>query len=317
VIDGDGVDVLLIAFARPDLLERAVEPLREARIRRVFLALDGPRADHPEDEELIDACEQVVRDVLGPTAPIEVLRRTQNIGMKRACVGAIDWFFTQTDAGVIIEDDCVIDPTFVPFAAELLDRYRSDKRVMGICGTDFVGAPRPPLGASYGFVRNFGVWGWATWARAWRHNDPDLSGVSTEQIQRVLRRQPGSGVPFRWFWARLLEACRAGRNPSWSFPWVFSVWQEGGVFVHPNRNLVSNIGHDERATQTGNPGSRLSALPTRPMVFPLMHPTALVLNAAHDRWSDQHIKGIGWSLIAKSTALKAAQWLRRLRWAPR
>ncbi len=149
------MDILLIAFTRPDLLERAVESLCEVRLRRGFLALDGPRPDHPEDRKLIDACEQVVQDVLGHTAPIEILRWTQNLGMKRACVGAIDWFFTQTDEGVILEVDCVIDPTFLPFAGKLFDRYRSDKRVMGICGEEFVGAPPPPLGASSGFVRNY------------------------------------------------------------------------------------------------------------------------------------------------------------------
>jgi hypothetical protein len=309
MMDGDGVDVLLIAFTRPDLLERAVGPLREARLRRVFLALDGPRTDHPEDRGLIDACERVVRDGLGDTAPIEILRRTKNLGMKRACVGAIDWFFTQTDEGVIIEDDCVIDPTFLPLAAELLDRYRSDERVMGICGADFVGAPRPPLGASYGFVRNFGVWGWATWKRAWQHNDPDLQGVSDLQILQVLRHQPATSVPFQQFWARLIKRCRDGRDPNWDFPWTFSAWRAGGVFIRPDGNLVTNVGYDDRASQTGTPDPRLSAVPTRPMVFPLRHPPEVVHDVAHDRWSDRHIKGIRWSLLAKWAVLRFAPWL--------
>jgi hypothetical protein len=309
MIDDDGVDVLLIAFTRPDLLERAVEPLREARLRRVFLALDGPRADHPEDHGLIEACERAVRDALEHSAPIEVLRRGQNLGMKRACVGAIDWFFTQTDQGVIIEDDCVIDPTFLPFAAELLDRYRQDVRVMGICGTEFVGAPPPPLGASYSFVRNFGVWGWATWARAWQHNDSELQGVSDSQIERVVRQQPGSTVPFRKFWTRLIAACRDGKNPSWDFLWMFSAWRAGGVFIRPDGNLVSNIGHDERATQTASPDPRLSALATRPMVFPLRHPPEVVHDLAHDCWEDRHIKGIRWSLLVKWAVLRFAPWL--------
>jgi hypothetical protein len=309
MVNRGGLDVLLIAFTRPDLLEQAVEPLCEAPIGRFFLALDGPRSDHPEDSGLIDACEQVVRDVLGSTAPIEVLRRTQNLGMKQACVGAINWFFTQTDEGVIIEDDCVVDPTFLPFAAELLDRYRDDKRVMGICGSDFVGSPPPPLGASYSFVRNFGVWGWATWAGAWHCNDSELAGVTNAQIKRVIRQQPESTVPFRKFWKKLITACRDGRNASWDFLWIYSVWRVGGVFVRPDRNLVSNIGHDERATQTVVPDLRLSALPRRPMMFPLRHPPEVVYDIAYDRWSDRHIKGIGWSLLAKWAVLKVAPWL--------
>jgi hypothetical protein len=293
--------ILLIAFNRPDLLEQAIAPLDAVQPSKVFLALDGARAGREGEAAEVQACEDVVRTAAARWRDCEltVLRRNENLGMKRACVGAIDWFFSQVDAGIIIEDDCVADPTFFAYATELLSRYRDEATVMAVCGTNYVGAPEIAEGASYRFVRNFGVWGWATWARAWEHNDSDLLRSDRRDIANVLKRQTCSGIPRRRFWLRLLTACADGRNPNWDFPWTFSMWREESLCIHPDRNLVSNIGHDERATQTNVADARLSRLPTRPMGFPLQHPADVDHDCTFDRWSDRNIKGIGWMLELK------------------
>ena len=43
--------VLLIIFARPALTARVFDAIRAARPSRLFIAQDGPRANHPEDAE--------------------------------------------------------------------------------------------------------------------------------------------------------------------------------------------------------------------------------------------------------------------------
>jgi hypothetical protein len=306
------VDVLLIAFTRPDLLAQVVARLRTAPVGRVFLALDGPRADRPDDLALIEECERLTCASFDGIAVVEVLRRQTNLGMRSACVSAIDWFFTRTDAGVIIEDDCLIEPTFLQFAGELLERFRDEEQVMGICGTRHPDAPVPPDGASYSLTRSFGVWGWATWSRAWQHNDVDMSGADDATIRAVLAALPGTTVPFQRWWLRLLQGCRDGRNPTWDFPWVFSAWRRGGRFLLPDRNLVSNVGHDERATQTVGHDPRLCALPTSPLEFPLEHPDRLVPDVAYDRWTDRTLTGVGWSLEVKTLVRSLLTCCRRL-----
>lgn len=304
--------ILLIAFNRPDLLEQAIAPLDVVKPSRVFLGLDGPRTSHADDAAAIAACEYLVRSAARrwDGCELTVLRRSENIGMKRACVGAIDWFFGQVDAGIIIEDDCVAEPSFFRFASELLDRYRDEPRVMAVCGTNYIGAPAVAAGAHYRFIRNFGVWGWATWSRAWQHNDHDLVLASGPDIAAVLKSHPCSSVPRQRFWQRLLATCGDGRNPSWSFPWTFSMWREGGLCIRPDRNLVSNIGHDARATQTSVFDARLSRLPTTPMEFPLRHPASIEHDCRFDQWSDRNIKGIGWSLELKLIIKRAFRAVR-------
>jgi hypothetical protein len=296
------VDVLLMAFTRPDLLRLAIEPLLGGGVNRVFLALDGPRTDHQQDAGLIATCEQLVTSAFAGQIEVEVLRRSRNLGMKMACVEAIDWFFSRTDAGVIIEDDCVVDPSFLRFAGEMLERYRDDSRVMGVCGVRYPGSPLPPGGASYSLTRNFSVWGWGTWSRAWQHNDPDVSRTDDAEIRAVLASQPAATLPFRRWWFRLFRGCKNGNNVNWDFPWILSAWKMNGMFLRPNCNLVKNIGHDDRATQTTGFHPLLSALETEPLRFPIRHPSLLEPDVAFDVWRDRRLTGIGWALEAKTLA---------------
>ena len=68
------------------------------------------------------------------------------------------WFFGHVEAGIVLEDDCVPHPTFFPYCAELLQRYRNDKRIMAISGDNFQ-PPKREYGAPYYFSAHVHCWG--------------------------------------------------------------------------------------------------------------------------------------------------------------
>jgi hypothetical protein len=293
--------VLLIAFNRPDLLQQVIEPLNAAQPSQLFLALDGPREGNKDDVVRIQACAELTQAAVSRwrNCRLTVLRRTTNLGMKRSSIEATTWFLNNVGSGVVLEDDCVVDPTFLAFSSELLVRYADDLRVMAICAQALLGAPPPPNGYSYRYARTFIPWGMATWKRSWDLLDPDLSGTNDFEIAQALKVTPCSTKPFIRFWRRLLQACREGRNPGWSFPWALTIWKHHGLCIVPSVNLVSNIGHGEGATMTHDSEHFLSRVPSREIEFPLRHPSEMSADCAFDRWSDRNIKGIGWSLEAK------------------
>src|SRR5262249_51687034 len=96
-----------------------------------------------------------------------------NLGIKRRVVSGLEWVFSQTDEAIILEDDCVPDPSFFRFCDEMLARFRYDARVLSVSG-DTVQFGQTRAMASYYFSRYPHLWGWATWRRAWRLYDPDL-----------------------------------------------------------------------------------------------------------------------------------------------
>jgi len=48
----DCAPVLLIGFNRPDYMSEQIAALRPVRPSRLYIAVDGPRADRPEEDEL-------------------------------------------------------------------------------------------------------------------------------------------------------------------------------------------------------------------------------------------------------------------------
>ncbi|HSP63875.1 MAG TPA: hypothetical protein VLQ90_12890, partial [Pyrinomonadaceae bacterium] len=85
----------------------------------------------------------------------------------------IDWVFEQVEEAIILEDDCLPHPSFFRFCEELLERYRDDERVAAIGGSNLLPEWSKDT-QSYHFSLLGGIWGWASWRRAWRYYDPEI-----------------------------------------------------------------------------------------------------------------------------------------------
>jgi hypothetical protein len=277
------VPVLLIVFNRPEKTRRMFEAVRAAAPRRLFIAADGPRPDHPDD---LDRCERTRRIFFGIDWPCEVRTRFQdrNLGCKRGVGTAIDWFLSEVDAGIIVEDDCVPTADFFRFCAELLDRYRDATEVMMIGGHNPLGAWDGE--ASYVFSRTSPIWGWATWRRAWAHYDAAMARWAEPRAHEAVRaRMPRT--EFR-ITSQRFDLVYEQRRDSWGFAWAFAMLIAGGVSVMPVRNLVANIGFDDEATHTKLSWSNEASAPTHPLAFPLAHPSSTTPDADFEQALFRH-----------------------------
>lgn len=248
--------VLLLAFNRPDPTRRVLESLSRAGVQKLYVAIDGPRPDRPGEADRCDEVAALVRSA--DWAPRVVIRqREQNLGCKRGVTDGIDWFFDQESEGVIIEDDCLPGADFLPFCDALLERYRTDERVWMVSGDNLLGSWRPRR-SDY-FFGDGGIWGWASWRRAWRQRDIAMRTWSDASARARARAFLG---PLGW---RLLAPryadVAAGRIDTWDYQWSWTRASNGGVSAIPARNLVSNIGFGAHATHTTEE-HRLSRLPT-------------------------------------------------------
>jgi hypothetical protein len=304
--------VLVLFFNRPRSLRLVLDRVLAASPRRVYLACDGPRRERLDDQELIGRCRDLAMSY--PWASPAVTRFLEvNEGCAGAVSGALSWFFAQEPEGIVLEDDCVPDPTFFRFAAELLDRYRDDERVMSVNGSNFDVRPRDPRSPSYGFIRSPHVWGWASWARAWRLHELHLTQEAIDALP--LENYPStSGVSIRK-WRKRFRSVSAGTPSTWDFQWAFAHLRNGGLVASPRRNLVTNI-FSESGTHLQK-RSLWQELPTSPMPFPLRHPPTVELDADLQRHLERvHCNHRTWLLrkvhqLAERHRLVPAAWLRR------
>jgi hypothetical protein len=241
------VSVLFLVYNRPDTTVRVMETIRKVKPARLFVAADGPRPGDKRDADKCRRVREIIRTVDWDCESSLLLRR-KNLGCRAAVSSAINWFFRQVEEGVIIEDDCLPDPSFFSFCRELLAYYRDDNRVMHIGGNNFQ-HEEVSGGASYYFSRYGHIWGWATWRRAWKYYDVAMSTLPVFLKQGML----GNIFPRKFeqaYWQAKLKRIREQNIDLWDFQWHYTLWAQGGLSIVPRVNMVSNIGIGKNATHT-------------------------------------------------------------------
>lgn len=275
---GTCAPILLVGFNRPELLRGLVAILAKIRPPKIYLAVDGPRPDRPGEAEKCAAC-AAVADAIDWPCEVKKLVREKNLGCRLGVSGAIDWFFSQEEEGIILEDDCWPDPSFLRFATELLERYRDDPRVGIISGNNHYGFISDPK-ASYRFSCDTSIWGWATWSRTWTaakdfgenqeiHVDEILKRTKTTRRGRLLGKR---------FWNDYHV-----HQGTWDTPFALSLLGLGCLNIVPRSNLVSNKGWGG-GTHTGGFSYDQHCFGTAAeMLFPLVHPDIVVRDTKADR----------------------------------
>jgi hypothetical protein len=277
--------VALFIFNRPDTTRRVLDAIRQVKPAVLYVFADGPRANVPEDTARCAAARAWMEEIDWDCA-VRKDYAGQNLGIKRRVESGLDWVFADEDAAILLEDDCVAHPTFFRFCEELLARYCSEDRILTISGTDLTsGDHLSPY--SYRFSRYLVPGGLAMWRRAWRLYDPEMRTWTRSLHSKWLEGYLGD-VRTSQYWSYIFNT-EYTTHENWDYAWTYSAWQNDGLCIHPNVNLISNIGFGPDATHTINPNDSMANLPVKALPFPLRHPETIRRDADADMMLEANI----------------------------
>ncbi len=294
--------VVLLLFNRPELTVKVFAAVRAAQPEQLLIVADGPRADRPDDRAKCDAVRAIAESV---DWDCQVFKNYAdvNLGCKQRVASGLDWVFSLVESAIILEDDCLPHPSFFQFCEELLDYYRHDQRIMVISGDNFqFGQPRRTDQThpySYYFSIYNHCWGWATWRRAWKLYDINMTlwpliKDGNWLVDLLHQRQLAN------FWRKIFQAAYDNRINSWDYHWTFACWLNHGLTVLPTVNLVSNIGFGQDATHTQHTHNRLANLPVGAIAMPLRHPPYMIADTQADWYT--HKTMFAWPLHRRIAA---------------
>lgn len=274
--------VLLIGFNRPDRLRAALESIRVAKPRALFIAIDGPR--HASDEPRVAECRDIARAI--DWIPTETLFHRENLGCQNAVIAAVSWFFSAVDAGIIIEDDAIPDPTFYAYCDHMLSMYEDEPRVLAVAGESRVPPEAVDASSSYRFTYMGAAGAWATWGDRWR----SFTGRRRDQHLVSLFRELGdsehSSISLRLHWLALMVANRTSAMDSWAYPFMIEGLLSRRLTITPNVNLVADKGVGDAASHMQERDR--FAQPAGALAFPLVHPEQVAVDPTAERWSTHH-----------------------------
>ncbi|MDM5340538.1 hypothetical protein QUF84_25435 [Fictibacillus enclensis] len=274
------VPVAIIIFNRPEETKRIFQEIKNIKPSTLYIISDGPRESVTSDKEKVKACRDIIENEVNWDCDIRKLYSDVNLGCKNRIVSGLNIAFDKEDYLIVLEDDCLPNPSFFWFCREMLIKYKDDKRIMNICGTNYLsewGNPNSYLFSYYG-----GIWGWASWKRAWNLNDVTMSKLFNEDtkkaLQNVLVDKNQMKIRFNEY-KKTVE----GANDAWDYGWSLSRLINSGLTIVPSKNLISNIGFGPEATHTFLGASYLSNQKTFEMEFPIQDPDIVVVDREYDK----------------------------------
>lgn len=278
--------ILLLVFNRPEPTKMVFELVRKVKPKFLYVSADGPRPGNAKDIEGCKRTREIFKNI-DWDCQLKTRFLEENLGCRYGVSSGITWFFENVEEGIILEDDCLVDETFFPFAASLLEKYRDNQKVMHISASNFYG--RYEMEESYYFSLYNHIWGWASWKRAWLPNyQVDLKHIPKKEFRQIVHRLFSRSIDRR-FWMDMFYYAKSGNINTWDYQWMFSMWKADGLGVTPKANMVSNIGFGEGATNTQINNEDFSKQIAYPISFPLKHPAVIEADAAKDAFASDYL----------------------------
>lgn len=237
--------IAVFAYRRPEHVERLLQSLAanpESALSPVYVFCDGPKT--ATECASVDRTRQAVREFSPRHASI--VYHEHNLGLAHSIISGVTQLCEEHGRAIVLEDDLILSGKALAFLNCALNTYERDERVMHVSGYVF---PANYTFPQTFFYRSTSCWGWATWARAWKHFIADGTRIRRELKRRRLEHYFDIDGAFPYM--KMLDDQIAGKNDSWAIRWYGSVTLKNGFALHPGRSFVSNEGFDGSGSHCG------------------------------------------------------------------
>ena len=231
--------IALFVYNRPEHTRRTISYLQKNQLAeetRLFIFSDGPKTD--ADKAKVEEVRQMAKEVTGFKS-VKVINRKENLGLAHSIISGVTKLVNEYDKVIVFEDDLLSSPYTLQYFNEALTRYANENKVMHI-GAYMYDLKDKDLPETF-FYRAASSWGWATWARAWKHFEPDIDKLTGQFSKPGILKFSIEGTMN--FWKQMREF-KAGKNNSWAIRWYASIFLQDGLTLNPAQSLINNIGHD-------------------------------------------------------------------------
>jgi hypothetical protein len=241
------IPVIVFAYNRPQHLHRCLASLAQSELASssdLYVFVDGPR--RLSDEPAVQQSIQVAKSVTAFRSA-SVTSQVTNIGLAESVIRGVSAVLADHDSAIVVEDDLVLSPGFLPYMHAGLRVYADVDRVASIHGYCY--PVRGDLPETF-FLRGADCWGWATWADRWASINFNASQLLAQIVESGLQNRFDFQGTYPY--TQMLEDQVRGLVDSWAIRWHASVFLQNRLTLYPGRSLVMNAGQDGSGTHSGD-----------------------------------------------------------------
>lgn len=284
------IPALFLAFNRPVETEQSLKSIGAMRLSKLYVVIDGPRPGNSADEKL---CAQVLEIVSRASFPFPLLLevRPTNMGASVGVAKALADFFSIEPFGLVIEDDCLVEPTFVDFAEHVRNIYSPGRAVFAVTASNYV--PENLLRDyqySYWSSTYFITGAWATWAEHWLGHPRELGfRFTSSYFVKILTDCRLNGWMKSFWLQKLLMTAGRAHKSAWSYQLSLYALAMRQVTLVPSKNMCSNIGFNTRGTNTRFENEALGNLASHPAPDSIVPPDDLRPEGSAVKWFEHEV----------------------------
>ncbi len=231
--------IVLVAFTRPEFVIQVLDALEKQTLRpdRIIAYLDGAR--HEQDEIKIRACVDLL-EIFSTEIPVEIRRRTENLGCDRNTLEALTEVSTQYESLVHLEDDVIPNSNFYDRMVRLLTAYKPYPQVFSISAyANFPDELEAQISSDFMASNRVFSLGFAVWSDRWQSLDLLASAqnynpfISFDQIPANL--QTKYTIVNQFF-------IEKNHKTDWVITLTLAALAKNYIHIIPKRSFVNNIG---------------------------------------------------------------------------
>jgi hypothetical protein len=161
-------------------------------------------------------------------------------------IEGLNYIFRKHETAIILEDDLIVESTFLEYMNYYLGFYKNNNEVWHISGFQkncwLQGFVKPVF-----FTHFMNCWGWATWSDRWNKLNLDVLIIN----DYIADKKNKSFFDYQKLeQSEQLKLNKDGIK-TWAIFWYATIIMNRGLCLNPRFSLVQNIGDDGSGTNMG------------------------------------------------------------------
>ncbi|WP_300222895.1 methyltransferase FkbM [uncultured Helicobacter sp.] len=270
--------ILIVTYKRLDTTFEVLKTLKNIQAKKIYISSNHWKDDAEKATVLL--LRERIKNYIDWECQLNFIIHTEHLKVKDSFSSAINIFFEKEEKGIILEDDIVPNQSFFFFCQEMLEKYKDNSQIFMISGwsaLDFHQDIKNTLKEDYFFSQYCHIWGWATWARAWKMYEKEF-----ENFEEDFNQFEFNSKEEKTTWYKIFKAYNEDKIDTWDHPWTFTIRKHNGFSIYPKNNMIKNIGFNRDDATNTKSWSKYEEMHTYDLPLHLSHPQEIKRNQILD-----------------------------------
>lgn len=234
--------VLVIAYNKPEHLARVLEVLSHDLPQKLYVHIDGPKVEAESRETHLRVIE-TVRSFESKFPRIILKTQSSNLGGRLGVLEALNWFFSNEAAGLIVEEDVLPIGDYSNFTENALQVIDQSPTIKFACLFN------PGISSNSAFLLSHWVpWGWATSSKNWQEIQDKIARDGALLHFNLFQLGPRRRIGVILYLNSILEKVKNGQVATWDAEIHAAIISTSAKVIFPKVALSKHIGIGTGAT---------------------------------------------------------------------